>query len=87
MALRGRGQHGSMANTWCIQSKAVRPDRAQLWVDHPGPQVSGDRWLCKTGPVEEGETVGQQKKLTHLWQGVAPGSDGQTHRIFDRAQD
>lgn len=63
MALGGRGQHGSMANTWCIQSKAVRPDRAQLWVDHPGPQVSGDRWLCKTGPVEEGETVGQ--KETH----------------------
>lgn len=64
----------------------MRPDRAQLWVDRPGPQVSGDRWLCKTGPVEEGEAVGQ-KKLTHLWHGVAPGSDGQTHRIFDRAQD
>ncbi|KAH8777766.1 hypothetical protein F5883DRAFT_544032 [Diaporthe sp. PMI_573] len=25
--------------------------------------------------------------LEHLWQGVAPGSDGQTQRIFERAQD
>lgn len=30
---------------------------------------------------------GTRKQATHLWQGVAPGSDGQTHRIFDRAQD
>lgn len=27
------------------------------------------------------------KEATHLWQGVAPGSDGHTHRIFDRAHD
>lgn len=40
------------------------------------------------GEVEEGDRRrGSRKQATHLWQGVAPGSDGQTHRIFDRAQD
>lgn len=41
----------------------------------------------KIGAAGEGDKTVGQEKVTHLWQGVAPGSDGQTHRIFDRAQD
>lgn len=37
--------------------------------------------------MEEGEKTVGSKEATHLWQGVAPGSDGHTHRIFDRAHD
>lgn len=33
------------------------------------------------------EAASSLANSTHLWQGVAPGSDGQTHRIFERAQD
>lgn len=48
--------------------------------------MTGDSW--KIGAVQEREKTRRvQKELAHLWQGVAPGSDGQTHRIFDRAQD
>lgn len=62
--------------------------RAQLWVDHPvrprsqvtpEPGTIGGAWKRARRPWV--------KEATHLWQGVAPGSDGHTHRIFDRAHD
>lgn len=69
-------------------SRARQCDQIGLssgWITRdPRSQVTGGS--ARPGPWKRARPW-VQKKLTHLWQGVAPGSDGQTHRIFDRAQD
>lgn len=54
----------------------------------PGaPQVSGDSRAGNDRGAWKRARRPWVKEATHLWQGVAPGSDGHTHRIFDRAHD
>lgn len=70
------------------QGSATRSGSALGWITRGAPQVSGDsRAGNDRGAWEEGEKTRGIREATHLWQGVAPGSDGHTHRIFDRAHD
>lgn len=80
-AARQHGQH-------MVYPRARQCDQIGLssgWIARdPRSQVTGGS--ARPGPWKRARPW-VKKKLTHLWHGVAPGSDGQTHRIFDRAQD
>ena len=79
-----RTRQGNAARSGAALSGSIAHDpKSQVTLTGPGLGRSGARNMARAGQR------GGRKSLnsTHLWQGVAPGSDGQTQRIFERAQD